>query len=188
MKRFSTYAALAGVIVCLSAASTAHAQGMGRSSARPSPKASVMSTLGSTTITVVYSRPGVKGRTIYGDLVPYDQVWRAGANEVTTVEFSADVTVNGKALKAGKYGLHMLPRENGTWTAIFTDQPAVWGIPYQEGHDVLRVDTMARKSPVKVEWLMYTFRNLKPEVPTSGELVLSWDMLEVPLTITTGGM
>ena len=86
-----------------------------------SPAASVVQTVGLTEITISYHRPGVKGRTIWGDLVPYDKVWRAGANEATTIEFSHDVTVEGQALKAGKYGFFALPGQS-EWTVIFSKQ------------------------------------------------------------------
>ncbi len=76
---------------------------------RVSQKASVMQTVGLTDVTITYSRPGVKGRTIWGDLVPYDKVWRVGANEATTFAVTQDVTINGKPLPAGTYSLHAIP-------------------------------------------------------------------------------
>src|SRR5512134_2501645 len=79
---------------------------------RPSQKAQVMQTVGLTDVTIVYSRPGVKGRVIWGDLVPYDKVWRTGANEATSISFSADVKINGKPLAAGTYSVHTIPMKN----------------------------------------------------------------------------
>src|SRR6187431_3228823 len=85
---------------------------------RTSQKAQVMQTVGLTDVTITYSRPGVKGRTIWGDLVPYDKVWRTGANEATAITFSTDVKVNGQPLAAGTYSLHTIPTKND-WTVIF---------------------------------------------------------------------
>jgi len=187
MQTVSKYAAVLAAAALTASLAAAPAEAQMQRGPRPSPAASVSQTLGSVTVTVKYGRPGVKGRTIFGELVPYDTVWRAGANEATTVEVSGDVTINGQTLKAGRYGFHLLPRQNGAWTAIFTDQPDVWGIPYQEGHEVLQVEVTTRRAPAKVEWLTYSFPNLEPAAPTRGELVLSWDMVEVPLRIDAGG-
>ncbi|MCI0453179.1 MAG: DUF2911 domain-containing protein, partial [Candidatus Latescibacteria bacterium] len=85
---------------------------------RPSQKAQVMQTVGLTDVTITYSRPGVKGRVIWGGLVPYDKVWRTGANEATAITFSTDVKVNGQPLAAGTYSFHTIPTR-GDWTLIF---------------------------------------------------------------------
>ncbi len=148
MKRqilLSSTVALAALLILSSAT---FAQG---DQVRASLKASVMQTLGvDTEITIVYSRPGVKGRTIWGELVPYglapgnryskDQPypWRAGANESTTIEFSKDVVVEGKPLPAGKYSIHMIPSEN-EWTVIFNKNNAGWGsYAYNKAEDALQ--------------------------------------------------
>ena len=81
-----------------------------------SPQASVTQNVGMTKISVYYSSPGVKGRKIFGDLVPYDEIWRAGANSPTAIVFSTDVMVGGKKLRAGKYSIAMTPRASGKWT------------------------------------------------------------------------
>ncbi|MDM7914857.1 MAG: DUF2911 domain-containing protein [Candidatus Eisenbacteria bacterium] len=94
---------------------------------RPSPKAQVMQTVGLTDVTITYSRPGVKGRVIWGELVPYDKVWRTGANEATTIAFSSDVKVDGHPLKAGTYSLHTIPTK-GDWTVIFNSKAEQWGL------------------------------------------------------------
>ena len=88
---------------------------------RPSPGASLTQTVGVTDITIKYSRPGVKGRPIWGSLVPYDQVWRTGANEATTISFSDDVTVNGQKLAKGTYAFFTIPGKD-TWTLVFNKQ------------------------------------------------------------------
>jgi len=84
-----------------------------------SPQASVSQNVGMTNITISYSTPGIKGRKIFGDLVPYGELWRAGANSPTTIEFSTDVKIGDKTLRAGKYAIAMIPRENGNWTIDF---------------------------------------------------------------------
>ena len=105
------------------------------STPQPSPSAKVMQTIGLTEVTVEYSRPGVKGRTIFGDLVPYDQIWRTGANAVSKITFSEDVTVEGKELTAGSYailtkpgmttwGVHFYSYEGGSWGSYVEKEPA----------------------------------------------------------------
>jgi hypothetical protein len=84
-----------------------------------SPQASVTQNVGMTKISVYYSSPGVKGRKVFGELVPYDELWRAGANSPTIIEFSTDIKIGDKTLRAGKYAIAMIPRENGNWTIDF---------------------------------------------------------------------
>ena len=141
---------------------------------RPSPAATVSGKVGDGTVTVNYSSPSVKGRKVWGELVPYGQVWRAGANEATTVEFSNDVMVEGKPLKAGKYSFYTLPGED-EWTVIFNKVPDQWGTVYDEKQDALRVNVKPVKSAAMNEQLAY-------EVTDNG-IVLRWENLEVPVTI-----
>ncbi len=90
-------------------------------------------------IAIDYGRPNVKGREIWGDLVPFGQVWRTGANEATTIEFSADIMIGGESLPAGKYGLFTIPGES-EWTVIFNKVPEQWGaFNYDDNEDALRV-------------------------------------------------
>jgi hypothetical protein len=92
-------------------------------------------------ITVDYGAPSVKARVIWGELVPFDKVWRAGANENTTVNFDKDVTVAGKPLAAGKYGFFIIPKKTGDWTVIFSKKNDAWGSNgYSEANDALRVN------------------------------------------------
>ncbi|HYB53691.1 MAG TPA: DUF2911 domain-containing protein, partial [Thermoanaerobaculia bacterium] len=106
---------------------------------RNSQAATVKQRLGLTDITVVYHRPLVKGRKVWGDVVPYGKVWRAGANENTVITFTDPVSIEGQALPAGTYGLHMLPTET-TWTVIFSKNHTSWGsFSYDEKEDALRV-------------------------------------------------
>jgi hypothetical protein len=155
--------------------------------------ASVSQHLGTDTdITIVYSRPGVKGRVIWGELVPYGLApgneysegkpypWRAGANENTTFETTSDLIVEGQRLPAGKYGLHMIPSQT-TWTIIFSNNNAEWGsFSYDESADALRVTVTPTTAPLQ-EWLMFGFDNL---AGTSATAYLRWERLKVPFRIS----
>src|SRR6202166_3255277 len=102
-----------------------------------------------TDITITYHRPLVNGRKIWGGLVPFGQVWRAGANDNTTIEFSTPVSIEGKPLPQGKYGLHMIPNPD-TWTIIFSKMAVAWGsFTYNQGEDALRVNVKPR--PIEME-------------------------------------
>ncbi|WP_425554335.1 DUF2911 domain-containing protein [Hymenobacter glaciei] len=144
--------------------------------AKPSPAATATGKIGATDVTVNYSSPGVKGRKIFGGLETYGKVWRAGANEATTVEFSKAVTVEGKPLPAGKYGFFVIPAESGQWTVIFNKEPKQWGaFKYDEKQDALRVMVTPRKTAAVTERLAY-------EVTSKG-LVLRWENVELPVAI-----
>ncbi|HYW35206.1 MAG TPA: DUF2911 domain-containing protein [Balneolaceae bacterium] len=151
----------------------------GNSKPRVSPNATISQTIGTTVITLHYGRPGVKGRKIFGGLVPYNKVWRAGANEATAINFSKDVKVQGQSLKAGWYSLFMIPGKQ-EWTIIF-NSTIKWGLDYVKKSDVLRVKATPEEAPMH-EWLMYSFRDLKNN---SANLVLNWDKTAVPITIST---
>jgi hypothetical protein len=143
--------------------------------AKPSPAATAAGKIGTTDVTVSYSSPGVKGRKIFGGLEPYGKVWRAGANEATTVEFSKAVTVEGKALPAGKYGFFLIPTEK-QWTVIFNKVPNQWGaFKYDEKQDALRVLVTPTKTAALTERLVY-------EVTPKG-LVMRWENVEIPVAI-----
>src|ERR687889_2303401 len=170
---------------------------------RPSQKASVTQTVGVTDITIAYSRPGVKGRSIWGDppagatagtatlddararakdavIVPYGHVWRAGANEATQFAVTDDVLINGQPLKAGTYSLHMLPGKD-EWTIIFNSDAGQWGsFTYDEKKDVLRVKAKPQTAAESQEWLQYTF---DPVTETSARVNLRWEKLTVPFTV-----
>jgi tetratricopeptide (TPR) repeat protein len=144
-----------------------------------SPAASVGQTVGLTTITISYHRPAVNKRKIWGELVPYNEVWRAGANMNTTIAFSSPVTVAGKALSAGTYGLHMIPTEKD-WTVIFSAVSTNWGsFSYDAKEDVLRLAATPRPADFE-ERLEYRFENLKDDAVTA---VMHWEKLEVPFSI-----
>src|SRR5216110_1146012 len=134
-----------------------------------------------TDITIKYHRPLVNGRKIWGGLVPYGKVWRAGANENTTIEFSDPVSVEGKPLAKGTYGLHMIPNPD-SWTIIFSKTNTGWGsYSYEQKEDALRVDVKPRPLAENKEALGFDFEDLKP---TSAAATLKWEKLGVPFTIS----
>ena len=117
-------------------------------STRPSPPAEAHAVIGTDRqVDVYYSSPAVKGRTIWGSLVPYGKVWRTGANEATIFQTSTDLTIGGKVLPAGKYSLFTIPGEK-EWTVIFNSAWDQWGAyKYDSAKDVLRITARAEKSP-----------------------------------------
>lgn len=144
-----------------------------------SPAATVSQVVGLTEMSLSYHRPAVNGRQVWGGLVPYDQVWRAGANENTIVTFSTPVTVNGTKLPAGSYGLHMIP-SRGDWTVIFSRQSSAWGsFTYDESEDAARVKAKPQPADHR-ERLGYTF-----DEPTadSVELAMRWEKVRLPLEV-----
>lgn len=146
---------------------------------RPSQRAQVTQRIGITDITITYSRPLVNGRKIWGGLVPYGQVWRAGANENTIITFPNDVTIEGKPLAAGTYGLHMIPTEND-WTVIFSKMHTAWGsFSYKESEDALRVTVKPQTADMR-NALTYDFDQLQPD---SAVIVMSWDKVAVPFKV-----
>jgi hypothetical protein len=179
---FRTYA------VCFTLASflvVTHIDGFAQNVTLPraSPKAVTAQTIGMTELKIVYSSPGVKGRKVWGDLVPFDggkpMPWRAGANENTTFSTTDDLKIEGKRLPAGTYGVHMIPSET-EWTIIFNGNSTSWGsFFYREDEDVLRVNV----KPVKAEhaeWLRYGFEDLQPFGATA---YLHWEKLKVPFRV-----
>ncbi len=145
---------------------------------RPSPNATVSQTVGLTNVTITYCRPGVKGRVIWGGLVPYDQVWRTGANEATTITFGDDVTIDGTKLPAGTYGLFTIPGKD-EWTVILNKTAKQWG-PYQykEADDVLRFKVKPHPMAFH-ELLTFVFPAVSAE---SATVAMVWDKLAVPFT------
>ncbi|AZA88816.1 DUF2911 domain-containing protein [Chryseobacterium shandongense] len=127
-------------------------------------------------ITINYSSPSVKDRKIWGDLVPYDKVWRAGANEATTFETSKDITIQGKKLPAGKYSFFLVPKASGAWTAVFNKEPKQWGAyKYDQAKDALRVDVNAKTLKTKQEALVY-------KINKNG-FTMDWDQISVPVEV-----
>lgn len=150
----------------------------------PSPSATIKQDFGLSSVEVSYSRPGVKGRKIFGELVPYNKVWRTGANAATTITFGSDVTIGGKKVAAGKYGLLSIPGEQ-EWTVIITKSTDVTNADaYKEANDVVRAKVKPTQLPFPVETFMIVFDNIKP---TSMDAILLWDRIAVPFPITTEG-
>ena len=172
---------------------------------RPSQKASVMQTIGVTDVTITYSRPGVKGRKIWGDalpgqkaegeatldnqnerpkeavIVPYGHVWRTGANEATTFVVTDDVLINGQKLAAGNYSLHTVPNKD-EWTIVFNTTANQWGsFSYDAAKDTLRVKAKPQWVNESQEWLEYTF---DPVTDNSAQVNIRWEKINVPFTIS----
>ena len=146
---------------------------------RQSQHALVMQRIGITDITVNYHRPLANGRQIWGKLVPYGQVWRAGANENTTITFSDPVTIEGQALDKGTYGLHMMPGEN-QWTVIFSKNSKEWGsFSYKQEEDALRVKVKPQTAEA-YNALAYDFDEVKPD---STVVTMRWDKVAVPFKV-----
>jgi hypothetical protein len=124
-------------------------------SKRPSPPMTAEGKIGEADVTINYSAPSVRGRTIYGDLVPYNQIWRTGANEATTIETSGDLSIEGKSLPAGKYAVFTIPGEEN-WTVIFNRAADQWGAyDYDEAQDALRVEVSPTDLEESVEVLQF---------------------------------
>ena len=173
---------------------------------RPSPKASVMETIGVTDITITYSRPSVKGRKIWGDplpgqvesvkgeatldnqnvrpkdavIVPWGHVWRAGANEATTFQVTDDVLINGQKLPAGNYSLHTIPTKD-EWTIVFNGTANQWGsFDYDAAKDTLRVKVKPQWGNENTEWLEYS---IDPVSDDSAQVNIRWEKVTVPFTV-----
>lgn len=145
---------------------------------RVSPKASVSYTIGFTEVIVHYSSPAVKERLIWGAVVPYDKVWRGGANEATTVEFTTDVNIEGQTLRAGKYALFFIPGEK-EWTVIFNKKTDQWGAyNYDESLDEVRFTVEPKMNEGLQERLIYTIHDMKMDM---GYIKLSWEKMRLYL-------
>lgn len=146
---------------------------------RDSQHAVVTQRIGLTDVSINYSRPLVKGRKVFGSLVPYGEVWRAGANENTIIEFSDPVTIEGQPVAKGTYGLHMIPGEN-QWTVILSKNSSSWGsFTYDQKEDALRVNVKPQASEAH-ETLAYDFDAVTPD---SAVATLRWDRVAVPFKI-----
>lgn len=206
LKRFSFFS-FALLLAVASAATYASAQApLAIKPLRPSQKASVMQTVGVTDITITYSRPPVKGRTIFAEapptmearakgeatldnqnerkpgepVVPYNHLWRAGANEATMFAVTDDVLINGQPLKAGTYSLHTVPGKD-EWTIVFNSDSGQWGsFTYDDKKDTLRVKAKAQAATDNQEWLMFSF---DPVTENSATVNLRWEKVRVPFTV-----
>jgi hypothetical protein len=140
--------------------------------------AKITQVIGLSQVTVTYHRPGVKGRQIWGGLLPYNEVWRVGANEPTLITFSDPVTINGQKLTAGTYRLLAIPGQS-EWTVIFNAETKNWGSIYDAKYDSLKV-VVKPESNQHEEWLSFSFTDL---TPSSAKLVIAWEKLKVGFTV-----
>ena len=179
MKRLFTTAAIC-LLLCLMTESI-WAQSAVTKLPRASQKAIVGQTIGLTEVMVTYHRPAVKDRELWGKLVPYDAVWRAGANDNTVISFSTDVSIEGKELKAGSYGLHIIPSEAGKSEVIFSKNTSAWGsFSYTPDEDALRVMIESTETP-HYEFLTFLFEDI---TPTSANCALVWGKKKFPFKIS----
>ncbi len=148
---------------------------------QPSPAATVMQTIGVTDITVKYSRPAMKGREVFGKLVPYGQFWRTGANQATAIEFSTDIMLEGKTVPAGKYFLYSIPNAD-SWTVIINKSAATAPEQYKEADDVARVTVKPVSAPV-TESFMIGFSTI---TDSTGTLDIMWDKVKVSPKLMVG--
>jgi len=148
----------------------------------PSPPQTIKQDFGVSSIELSYSRPGVKGRKVFGDLVPFGKVWRTGANNATTINFVDEVTIGGVKVPAGKYGLLTIP-DKDSWTVIITKQVDVTNpADYKVESDVARVSVKPMAMKDKIETFTMQFANVKP---SSCELQMMWENTAVSLPIST---
>ncbi|MEZ0485390.1 DUF2911 domain-containing protein [Fibrella aquatica] len=146
-----------------------------------SPAATVTQQVGLGSVTVDYGRPSLRGRTMFGDRVPYGKVWRSGANKITNITLSETMTLNGKALSAGTYGLYSVP-DRDSFTFIINKDAQAWGAyDYKEVNDVIRLVVRPERSIMKTETLTFEFVDI---TPTSATLQVRWDELVARLPIS----
>lgn len=146
---------------------------------QPSPAATVKQTIGLTNVDVNYSRPSAKERAIFGELVPFNEMWRTGANLNTIIEFSTDVNFGGTELKAGKYSLFTIPAK-GEWTVVLNSKTDMWGTGnYSKVNDVLRISTKSM-TVAHTESFTISMENL---TANSGDLTLSWEKTKISVSI-----
>jgi hypothetical protein len=145
-----------------------------------SPSATVSQGIGLTKITIDYSRPSVKGRKIFGDLVPFGKVWRTGANKITSIRFDDEVLVNGTAVKAGSYGLYTIPTAT-EWTVILNTDDKQWGsYGYDEKKDVYRFKVKPSQSKSFVEQMAIEIEGINP---TTADIAIKWENTEAKFRV-----
>ena len=150
-----------------------------------SPHVKTTWTLSGTDISITYGRPYVKGRTIFGDLVPYDQVWRTGADEATTLEISADIVIGETKIPKGAYTLYTLPGET-TWQLIVNKETGQWGTQYSSEEDLVRIDMHRETRSTPLEQLSINV-TLSDNETGSGTLEIEWNTtrISVPIRVKT---
>jgi hypothetical protein len=142
---------------------------------RISQPAKISQTIGLSDVSISYHRPGVKGREIWGNVVKYDEVWRAGANEPTLITFSDDVTIDGKKLGAGTYRFVVIPSKTGDWALIFNTETKNWGTVYEAKYDSLKI-MVKPEAASQEEWMSFSFTDL---TPASARVVLAWEKIRL---------
>jgi len=155
----------------------ASAQERTTDSVQASPNAAVSQTIGTTVVSLTYGRPSVNDRDIFGGLVPFDSVWRTGANESTAITFSDDVLIEGERVEAGTYSLYTLPGED-MWSIIINDKLS-WGTQYDMNEDVLRVEVEPEESSTMEQMMIY-FENISAD---SGHMIIHWADTRVAVQI-----
>jgi Protein of unknown function (DUF2911) len=146
---------------------------------RISQGAKVSQIIGLSEVSISYHRPGVKGREIWGNVLKYDEVWRAGANEPTLFTFSDDVTIEGKKLGAGTYRFVVIPSKTGGWSLIFNSETKNWGTVYEAKYDTLKLLVKPEEGPLE-EWMSFSFTDL---TPASARVVLAWEKIRLSFKI-----
>ncbi len=183
LKKVSLFLIMA--LFCISTAESAFGQ---ITYPRASQRQSIEQTVGDTEIKIVYHRPNVNDRQVFGTkdekaLVPYGEIWRAGANENTTFEVTNDVTINGQQLPKGKYGFHIIPEKN-EWTLIFNKVNDAWGsFSYKEANDALRVKVKPLMDAASKESLEYRVEDV---TNNSADVILAWDKMRIPFKVDVG--
>jgi hypothetical protein len=141
--------------------------------------AKVSQTIGLSEVTISYHRPGVKGRVIWGNVVKYDEMWRAGANEPTLFTFSDEAAIDGKKLGPGTYRFVVFPSKTGDWTLIFNTETKKWGTVYEPQYDTLKIMVKPETGPNE-EWMSFSFADL---TPTSARVVLAWEKIRLSFKV-----
>jgi hypothetical protein len=136
-------------------------------------------TIGLSDISITYHRPGVKGRNVFGDVVKFGEVWRAGANEPTVFTFSDEVTIAGKKLASGSYRFVVFPAKEGEWAIAFNSEVKNWGTVYEAAYDTLRFSVKPEAGPHE-EWMSFGFNDLSP---TSARVVLAWEKVRLSFVV-----
>ena len=167
-------------VIALSTLLSAGAQQL--NTPQPSPTQTIKQNFALSSVELSYSRPGMKGRKIFGDLVPFGNVWRTGANQATVITFADDVTIGGTNVKAGKYGLLTIPNKD-SWTVIISKQTDVTSpSAYKQDQDAARVEVKSMKMDQSTETFTMQFANVKPN---ACELQMMWENTLVSLPIST---
>jgi tetratricopeptide (TPR) repeat protein len=151
-------------------------------SPQPSPTATISQKVGLTDVEVTYSRPGKKGRTVFGDLLPFDEMWRLGANASTKIKFSDDVTILGNEVPAGEYALYVIPHQDN-WEIVVHKNLTHWGTGgYDQSEDLIRVTVKTHMLKETWESLTIDFTNF---TTTGADMYIAWDNVAVHVPIET---